>query len=378
MAQLAEGESHSTVSWMTLVLILLPGLAIGSLLGWSAYLRSAGVRGSRWLIFSPVLFASALLDPEIFHGLITDGTGGGALIVVATALSIGYVLSGRHWSFGRVGCAVVGALGLLMIWGIGGMASPPSTPRGLWVSVYGFVFVLLFGLAAVLPHPPSRRPLSARGWIALGALVGLAWACALRSFMAEVVGHDSDVHWIDTFAFILLPGAVIGALLGYAEYLRRTGGRPGWRLLALTPLLFSAILLSNPFDIAGLLDDGVGGGAIGVPLIAMLGGYAMSGRGSAWPRSLAGLGFLAGFVIWLVVASDVGGPSFSLTTVHGLWTSTLYESLLVIFALAASVPHRSPVDTHAPGDTVPAHLLAQHDRSISAATDPADVDPAGP
>jgi hypothetical protein len=88
-------------------------------------------------------------------------------------------------------------------------------------------------------------------------------------------------------------------------------------------------------------------------VIAMLGGYAVSGRGLAWPRRLSGLVFLAGLVSWLVVATDVGGPSFSLTIVHGLWASTLYESLLVLFALAASVPHSAPFNIGA-GGTVPA------------------------
>jgi hypothetical protein len=321
MVELAAGGSNFT--WLTLVLVLLPGTIIGALLGWSAYLRSTGVRGSRWLVFSPVLFASALLDPEIFRGLITDGTGGGSLIVIATTLSIGYVLSRRRWSIRRTACAVVAVLGLLLIGGMGGMAAPMSTARGARVSLYGFVLVLLFGLASVLPHPPTRRTLGSRGWITLGALCGLAWACALREFMAQVVGDDSEVQWVNTFGFILLPGAVIGALLGWAEHLRRTGGRPHWRWLALAPLLFAAILLSNPLDIGGLLEDGVGGGAIGVPVIAMLGGYAVSGRGPAWPRRLSGLVFLAGLVTWLVVATDVGGPSFSLTTVHGLWASAL-------------------------------------------------------
>jgi hypothetical protein len=341
MAELAAGEGQSRFSWLTLVLVLLPGLAIGALLGWSAYLRSRGVSGSRWLVFSPVLFASALLDPEIFRGLITDGTGSGALIVVAIALSIGYVLPRRTWTFRRAACAVVAVLGLLLIAGMGGMAAPLSTARGAWVSVYGFVLVLLFGLAAVLPHPPTRGPLRARGWIVLGALCGLAWACALRSFMAAVAGIETGVDWANTFGFILLPGAVIGALLGWAEHLRRTGGRPGWRRLALAPLLFAAILFSNPFDLAGILDDGVGGGAIGVPVVAMLGGYAVSGRGPAWGRALSGLGFLAAFTSWLLVAVDVGGSSFSLTTSHGLWASTLYEGLLVVFALGAAIPHRA-------------------------------------
>ena len=47
MAELAAGGSESKVTWMTLVLLLLPGTIIGALLGWSAYLRSKGVRGSR-------------------------------------------------------------------------------------------------------------------------------------------------------------------------------------------------------------------------------------------------------------------------------------------------------------------------------------------
>ena len=132
MAELAGGGSQTT--WLTLVLVLLPGTIIGALLGWSAYLRSKGVRGSRWLVFSPVLFASALLDPQIFRGLITDGTGAGALIVIAIALSIGYVLSLRRWSIRRAACAVVAALGLLLIGGMGGMAAPMSTARGAWVS----------------------------------------------------------------------------------------------------------------------------------------------------------------------------------------------------------------------------------------------------
>jgi hypothetical protein len=170
-----------------------------------------------------------------------------------------------------------------------------------------------------------------------------------------VAGDDSEVQWVNTFGFILLPGAAIGALLGWAEHVRRTGGRPRWRWLALAPLLFAAILLSNPLDIGGLFEDGVGGGAIGVPVIAMLGGYALSGRGLAWPRRLAGLVFLAGLVTWLVVATDVGGPSFSLRTVHGLWASALYESLLVLFALAASIPQSAPVNTGT-GGMVPAQL----------------------
>lgn len=343
MAQLARGESESVVTWLTLLLVLLPGLAIGALLGWSAYLRATGVRSSRWLVFAPVLFASALLDPEILHGLVTDGTGGGALIVVATALCGGYVASRRGWSVGRAACALGATLGLLMVGGLGGIAAPLSTPRGAWVGLYGFVLVLLFCTAAVLPHPPSRLARGTRSFVFLGALCGLAWACALRSFMAEVAGAESGVEWGLTFGFILLPGTLIGALLGWAEFLRRSGGRPGRQWLALSPLLFAAILFSDPMDLFGIFEDGIGGGAIGVPVIAMLGGFALSGRGPLWGRSLTGLAFGAGLLAWLFTAVAVGGDTFALDTPHGLWVSVLYESLLVLLALAASIPHRTPV-----------------------------------
>jgi hypothetical protein len=48
--------------------------------------------------------------------------------------------------------------------------------------------------------------------------------------------------------------------------------------LALAPLLFSAILFSRPLDLLSIFEDGVGGGAIGVSLYGLLGGYALSGR----------------------------------------------------------------------------------------------------
>jgi hypothetical protein len=340
MVELATGDSTSSVTWLTFALLLLPGLTIGVLLGWSAYLRSTGIRESRWLIFTPALFATALLDPEIFSALIHTGEGGGSLMVVFTALSSGFVLSRRRWSIAAVACALVAVLGLLLLGFIGTTAAPLSTARGAWVCLYGLTLVLLLCLASVLPYRPVRPPRGAASWIALGVLGGLAWACALRSFMAAVAGTESGVDWGPTFGYILLPGAVIGALLGWAEFLRRHRDGPGRRRLAYAPLLFAAVLVPGLLHPESFLEDGIGGGAIGVPVIAMLGGFAISGRGPAWGRALAGLGFTAGFVVWLLVAVPVGGESFALGTPHGLWVSVLYESLLVTFALAASVPHR--------------------------------------
>lgn len=344
MVELARGSSTSSVTWLTFALLLLPGLTVGVLLGWSAYLRSIKVTGTRWLTLTPGLFASALLDPKIFSALIRNGDGGGSLIVVATALCSGFVLSRRGWSIARAGCTLVAAVGLVLLFFMGTLAAPLSTARGAWVCLYGLTLVALLCLASVLPYPPVRPPRGSVSWVALGALCGLAWACALRSFMTAVAGTDSAVHWGMTFGYILLPGAVIGALLGWAEFLRRTGAGQSRHRLAYAPLLFGSVLLPGLLHPGSFLADGIGGGALGVPLIAMFGGFAISGRGPAWERGLAGLLFTAGLVVWLVTAVSVGGESFALDTAHGLWVSVLFESLLVTFAIAASAPHgaRSP------------------------------------
>ena len=67
-------------------------------------------------------------------------------------------------------------------------------------------------------------------------------------------------------------GVATGAMLGLAEWLRRTGGRRGWRWLAASPVAFAAVFLSDPLHLGAFFATGIGGGAIGVPLMAMAGG----------------------------------------------------------------------------------------------------------
>lgn len=172
------------------------------------------------------------------------------------------------------------------------------------------------------------------GPVLVGGVCGLAWATGLRGLMAEVAGSNSDVHWTFTFGLILLPGVIVGALLGWAEHLRRTGGRRGWRWLAVSPLVFAS----------------VGGGALAVSLFGMAGGYALSGRGPVGARIASGVFALAPVPLWAMTATTVGGPRLALDTPRGAWVALYLYSFLAVLALASAIPHRAvaPQETARP------------------------------
>lgn len=181
--------------------------------------------------------------------------------------------------------------------------------------------------------------------VLLGGLCGLAWAAGLRGFMAQIVREDSSVSWSGTFGYILLPGLLIGLLLGWAEHLRSTGGSRRWRWLALSPLLFAAILFSEgPQEVLGIFEDGLGGGAIGVPLYAMAGGYAISARGPRSGRIASGVLALTAIPIWALTVESFAGADLAVTTPRGLWVALYYYSFLALFVVAAAIPHRRVVN----------------------------------
>ena len=188
----------------------------------------------------------------------------------------------------------------------------------------------------------GRSQLGGPALVTVGGLCGFAWAAGLRGFMAQVT-DISSVSWSGTFGYILLPGLVIGMLLGLAEHVRRTGGRRGWRWLALSPLLFAAVLFSEgPLGWLGIFEDGVGGAALGVPLYAMAGGFAVSGRGPCWGRALCGVLALTAIPIWALTVESFAGPDLAVTTAPGLWVALYYYySFLAVFSLAAAIPHRA-------------------------------------
>jgi len=197
-----------------------------------------------------------------------------------------------------------------------------------------------------------RRAPSAVPLLAIGGVCGLAWAAGLRGFMAELAGSDSTVAWYGTFAQILLPGLSTGVLLGWAEHIRRTGGRRGWRWLATAPLAFTIAVFVSPdvFKAVAngqpLLSGGIGGGAIAVPLFGMAGGYALSGRGPLWSRIVLGVVAVAPIPAW-AFASPAFGPEFALATPRGAWLALLCTSYMATSHHACTIPHR-PVLPAAP------------------------------
>jgi hypothetical protein len=94
----------------------------------------------------------------------------------------------------------------------------------------------------------------------------------------------------------------MGALLGVAAGAERPSARKRWRWVILSPLLLvlgPAIATDN--FIPTLVTTGLGGGAIGVALIGISGGFALSGHGPRRLRLAAGV-----LAVLLGVASAVG------------------------------------------------------------------------
>jgi hypothetical protein len=176
------------------------------------------------------------------------------------------------------------------------------------------------------------------GLILHGAIFGLAWAASLRGFMMALAGPDSTFSFTGTFGIIIPAGVVVGALLGWAECRRRAGARQ--RLLILAPLLVGIIPLVQPGAIQALLITGDGGAPFALAVLAMIGGYSVSGRGPRWTRIVAGLVSLTEILVTFLAPKPA--TFLSATTPYGAWFATLGSSLFVVFALACSIPMRRP------------------------------------
>lgn len=179
--------------------------------------------------------------------------------------------------------------------------------------------------------------MTAARFVALGALAGLAWAAALRAYMVVIAGWASHFDWYGTYVAILLPGLLVGGLLGWAESRRRRGLTRGWGWLAASPLLFAVFVFVQPGALVTFLTKGLGGGALGVPLALIAIGFACSGRGRPWVRVVAGI--LGGLVIAGIGAAPlVAQPGLDLA--ERLWGAILGWSLMLVGGVAASIPFR--------------------------------------
>lgn len=173
-----------------------------------------------------------------------------------------------------------------------------------------------------------------------GALCGLAWAAGFRAWMSEIAGSNSRVDGVGTIGAIIVPGAIVGGLLGWAEVIRRGGGRRWWRALALAPLAFAVAPLLRPGAWASLVSEGLGGGAVGVAIIAIVGGFSVSGRGRRWARIACGI-VAAVLIGALTVATFfIGGPRLAVTEPRGIWVALIAASFLTLLVHAASIPFR--------------------------------------
>ena len=190
---------------------------------------------------------------------------------------------------------------------------------------------MAFAVYRAGPEGSGRRRVPSP--VVIGVVCGLAWAASLRAVMAQFAGTESQFEWVGTYEGILLPGAVVGGLLGWAAY--RHGRTPWWLVMA--PLLF---VVATPTVVASVFVDGLGGGALAGPLVGMAGGYALAGRGLRWTRWAAAVVALLAVPGWLVMATMIGGP-LALDTPRGAWVAVLFLSLLAVLSFGCTLPYRA-------------------------------------
>ena len=297
MAQMV-GPTDSSVSWWgTFGQVLVPGMLVGAALGLAEHRRRAGGPRSRLLTLAPVLFLGALTDPEIFRALRETGEGAGAIFVVLVGLAGGFAGSGRGRAWGRRTCGVLAVLGSLVMLTVASDSVPLGTARGVWVGLLASSLVAVWCLACTVPWRIASPGLldcprhAGAVTAAVGALVGLAWACTLRSFLDVVAGGASEVTWAGTFGGVLLPGAVAGAALATADRRRRTRVLPPRHPGPWSQVLRSRVLVPLVLATGAALSVVVAGVGSPVPpasgaWLAVLGGGLVGTLAlAAWPAA---------------------------------------------------------------------------------------------
>ena len=197
----------------------------------------------------------------------------------------------------------------------------------------------------------TTRPIqTGRGagvFVLAGTVLGLAWGCSFRGWMSIFAIQQGAVphySWEGTFGAVILPAGIIGGVLGWAEYARRTGGRRYWRYTALAPFLFigfAIIYTPNFFQI--LSNTAEGSGALWTVAVGLAGGYAFSGRGPLWARIAAGISS-AGTVAVFAVGTAIRDGMQPREVFAGL----TFALLMIVWIAACSIPHRKAKSARIP------------------------------
>ncbi len=187
--------------------------------------------------------------------------------------------------------------------------------------------------------------------VAIGAAVGLAWALALRSWMTHLAIQFNDwprFTWEGTFLAVLLPAAVVGALIGWNSA-TGVGNSRGRRWVMWSPVLLAVgpALLADDF-VGTLMDTGEGSGALGVVIIGICGGFAISDRGRPWLRWTNGL-IAVGVTGVMTYIFYFAEPPFTSSDAFG---ALLLVMLMLGLALGCSVPRREWGPTGKPVESV--------------------------
>lgn len=179
--------------------------------------------------------------------------------------------------------------------------------------------------------------------VLIGGFLGLAWGASLRAWMvllALELGDTPQFSWSGTFGGVLLPTTLLGALIGAAAHDAETLDSKRWRWGILSPLLLIAgpvIFTKNFFNT--LITTGMGGGAIGVALIGMFGGYAFSGSGARWTRQVSGLLALA-LAIASVFPVYFANRESAVPSVSKVFGVLQFALLMVLLVIGVSAPSR--------------------------------------
>lgn len=187
-------------------------------------------------------------------------------------------------------------------------------------------------------------PSGAARLVAIGAVSGLAWAAGFRAYMMEIAGPASRFEWFGTVGAILVPGLFVGALFGYAAAMSAAGRRTQIWWIAFGPMLFAIAPMLRPGALTEFLTTGLGGGAVGVALIAIAGGYSLGQVGPIWSRITSGLIAWAGAIAVAATAPLLGTTHLAVSQPRGVWAIILAFSFMAVLMIATSIPLRDLAD----------------------------------